>query len=421
MTDILIIADDLTGALDTGIQFACQNYKTKVFTKNEFDRNLFFENDAEVLVVDTESRHMTRDKAYEIVYSLSKLAIEAGVKYIYKKTDSALRGNIGSELAAVLAAGGENFLAFVPALPHMNRITLQGMQFIDGIPVHESVFGRDPYNPVKSPYVADLFKEVGINTLLFKKDSAYDLDFTAPTIGIFDAETNDDLKNIGIHLKQKNKLKLLAGCTGFAAVLPEIMRTRKTNVAMPELNKPLLVVCGSLNPISRQQIEYCEKMGFKRIVLSPEQMLGDNFFSSAEGEQWFDNVKSELDKQQIVMIDSGISQPSLITEYVRKNGIDIDETRTRITGFLGTLLKKLFLKNIGYDANVMIIGGDTLNGFINAIECEEINLLYEITIGTVLSSINVFGKEAKIITKSGGFGKKELIYDIARMNKNITL
>lgn len=418
MIDLLIIADDLTGALDTGIQFAHQNYKTKVYTKSEFDSALFYESDTEVLVVDTESRHLTPEKAYEIVYSLSKMAIEAGVKYIYKKTDSALRGNIGSELAAALAASKEKFLAFIPALPLMNRVTIEGMQFIDGIPVHESVFGIDPYTPVKSPFVRDLFEEVEYSTELYTKESAHVTNFAQPTIGIFDAETTDDLRKIGRYLDQNNQLKVLAGCTGFAEILPEIIGIRKKDVELPALDKPLLVMCGSLNPISRQQIEYGEEMGFNRIVLSPDQLLDGEFFRSDAGDQWFNDIKAKLIEHQVVMIDSGISEPDLMDDYMKRNGISMDAGRVAITEALGRLLEMLYMKGIGYELNLMIIGGDTLKGFIEKVGCEEINLLCEITMGTVLSSINVFGKYAQIISKSGGFGTKELIYDIANISKN---
>jgi uncharacterized protein YgbK (DUF1537 family) len=416
MVDLLIIADDLTGALDTGIQFARYN-KTKVFTKSEFSNTLFYESDTEVLVVDTESRHLTPKEAYEIVYSLSKMAAEAGVKYIYKKTDSALRGNIGSELAALLEASKEKFLAFIPALPLMNRVTIQGIQYIDGIPVHESVFGSDPYDPVKSPYVSDLFEEVTCNTVLYKRGDAYFTDLEEPTIGIFDAQTNDDLRSIGRYLNQNNQLKAIAGCTGFAAILPEIIGVRKTDLVLPVLNKPLLVMCGSLNPISRQQIEYCEEMGFNRIVLSPEQLLEEDYFSSHAGEEMLNSINAKLIKEQVVVIDSGISQLNTMDDYMSRNGIDMDGARIKITRALGTLLEKFYKMGIGYEATVMIIGGDTLKGFIEQVDCDEINMLCEITMGTVLSSINIYGKYAQIISKSGGFGAKELIYDIANMSK----
>ena len=419
MISLLIIADDLTGALDTGIQFARYNTSTKVFTKNEFSRALFYDTDTEVLVVDTETRHLSPKEAYKIVYDLSKLAVEAGVKYIYKKTDSALRGNIGSELAAVLDAHNEKFLAFIPALPPMNRVTIQGIQYIDKIPVHESVFGSDLYAPVKSSSVKDLFREVTHDAVVYSKEATYDTDFVKPTIGIFDAQTNDDLQRIGSSLHQNNQQRLFAGCTGFAAMLPEIIGIKKTDIEIPILKSPLLIICGSINPISRLQIEYGEEMGFDRIVLSPEQMLEEDYFSSDAGKRWLNNVNERLDKQQVVMIDSGISQPNIIDDYMSKNRIDGEEVRTKITRALGTLMGKFYEMGSGYEATVMIIGGDTLRGFIEEIDCEEINLLCEITMGTVLSTIDVFGRRAQIVTKSGGFGRKDLILNIANTTNKV--
>lgn len=415
MINLLIIADDLTGALDTGIQFARYNAKTKVYAKKEYSSALFKDADTEILVVDTETRHLSPREAYKIVYDLTKLAVEAGVNYIYKKTDSALRGNIGSELAAVLDASKDKFLAFIPALPLMNRVTIQGIQYIDGVPVHESVFGRDPYSPVKSPYVKDLFEKVTHNVLVYSNKTMYETDFTEPTIGIFDAQTKDDLQRIGGFLYENKLLRVLAGCTGFAAELPDIIGIRKADNKLPALKRPLLVVCGSINPISRQQIEYGEEMGYMRIVLTPEQLLEEDYFSSEVGKKWLSSVNRRLCQQQVVMIDSGTSQPNIINDYIIKKGIKAEEIRTRITRALGTLLEKYYEIGCGYEATVMIIGGDTLMGFIDKIQCNEINLLCEITMGTVLSEIDVFGKHAQLITKSGGFGRKELIVDIANM------
>lgn len=412
MINLLIIADDLTGALDTGIQFSRYNSNVKVYTKNEFNRKLFHDKDTEILVVDTETRHVSAEKAYEIVYSLSKLAVEAGVKYIYKKTDSALRGNIGSELAAVLDASKEKFLAFIPALPLMNRTTIQGIHYIDGVPVHESVFGKDPYSPVKSSLVKDLFGGITHRTAVYSSKDAYETDFTEPTIGIFDAQTNDDLQAIGTFLSENNQLRILAGCTGFASILPEIIDIGHTEMKLPVLKRPLLVLCGSINPISRQQIEYGEEKGLERIVLSPEQLLEEGYFLSEAGKQWLSDMSKRLFKNQVIMIDSGISQPNIIDNYISNNCIKAEEVRTRIIRSLGTLLEMFYRMGSGFESTVMIIGGDTLMGFIEKADCDEINPLCELSIGTVLSKINVFGKYAHLITKSGGFGQKELIVEI---------
>src|SRR5699024_9220197 len=78
------------------------------------------------------------------------------VPYIYKKTDSALRGNVGAELGAMLAASGEKALPFLPAYPQMGRCTKGGVHYIDGQPVAESVFGIDPFEPVRHSDLAGL-------------------------------------------------------------------------------------------------------------------------------------------------------------------------------------------------------------------------------------------------------------------------
>ena len=61
---LLIIADDFTGALDTGVQFAAYGAATRVMVKDQVD---FASCDAQVLVVDTETRHLPPEKAYQIV------------------------------------------------------------------------------------------------------------------------------------------------------------------------------------------------------------------------------------------------------------------------------------------------------------------------------------------------------------------
>lgn len=83
-------------------------------------------------------------------------AVAQKVPYIYKKTDSALRGNIGAELGALLRASGEQALPFLPAYPQIGRCTREGVHYIDGQPVAQSVFGIDPFEPVRHSRVADL-------------------------------------------------------------------------------------------------------------------------------------------------------------------------------------------------------------------------------------------------------------------------
>ena len=76
---LLMIADDFTGALDAGVQFAKKGFSTRVlvYGKEGFGK---IEN-VDVLVVDTETRHKSPQEAYQIVYQIVKLAAERKVKY----------------------------------------------------------------------------------------------------------------------------------------------------------------------------------------------------------------------------------------------------------------------------------------------------------------------------------------------------
>lgn len=414
MVKLLLISDDFTGALDTGIQFAEYSAKTKILTATDIDEDLIYKTDAEVLVIDTETRHLNAEEAYHIVYNLVIKAVKAKVQYIYKKTDSGLRGNVGNELAAVLVASGEKFLPFIPALPSMNRVTIKGVHYIDGVPIHKSAFGQDPFEPVTSPYVKDLFNNVSVQTALIEKTIHYKTIFHDPTIGIFDAESLSDFDLIASHLEKNKQLKIIAGCAGFAVALQKKIGLHKKSMELPIVKKPLLVICGSLNPITKQQIEYGEEIGYTRITLTPDQLLNENYFFSEEGDDWIISLRSNTKREPVVMIDTGISSPEIMANHMKEKGIDINQARVIISKALGSLLTKIFYKEIGRDKTVMIIGGDTMWGFVEKVNCKEINLVCEIAAGTVLSSINIDGIQSWIISKSGGFGNKELIEEVAK-------
>lgn len=79
---LLILADDFTGALDTGVQFAACGIPTRVVVGEQVD---FAANDAAVLVVDTETRHLSAAKAYAVIAKLTREAMSAGVSASIKR------------------------------------------------------------------------------------------------------------------------------------------------------------------------------------------------------------------------------------------------------------------------------------------------------------------------------------------------
>ena len=141
MARLTVIADDLTGALDTGVQFAnrCVSVRVAAVNAAAVPEEIFH---ADVAVIDAEVRHKTSQQAYNICLGLVQQALRCGTDTVYIKTDSGLRGNIGAMFQAALDAGGAAVAYYAPALPQMNRLTRGGIQYIDGVPIDKSVFGQ---------------------------------------------------------------------------------------------------------------------------------------------------------------------------------------------------------------------------------------------------------------------------------------
>ena len=256
MVKLLIVADDFTGALDTGVQFTARGARTCVVTDPAYDFSRA-KAETQVLVLDAETRHLTPEAAYSVVRRAVEGALRAGFTHIYKKTDSALRGNVGAELTAVLDGAGAESISFLPALPKMDRITRRGIHYIDGVPVAESVFGRDPFEPVGASSVAEIIaaqSEVPV--------ALHGLAETAsagrPGIHVYDAESDSDLLRIGQRLGREG-LRLSAGCAGFAAALAEILDLRGAPPVLPDLVPALFVACGSVNPVTLRQMAEAEE------------------------------------------------------------------------------------------------------------------------------------------------------------------
>lgn len=407
MVKLLVIADDFTGALDTGVQFAASGAETRVVTNIEYDFSRTGR-EVQVLVLVAETRHVKWEEAYRMVYGIAKRACESGIPYLYKKTDSALRGNIGSELKAVLDAAGKHTLHFLPAFPRMNRVTRNGIHYIDGSPVHESVFGKDPFEPVTCSYIPDIMRgEVSVTVV-----ESMDGWERQNGVMVYDASTDEELMSIGSFLKEKGELGLTAGCAGFAAVLPQLLGLSGKRRERISLDKKLLVACGSVNPITVRQLDYAERAGMKRIRLTPEQKLEKDYLESEEGnralEEW---TKTALEEECCIFDTNDLPGCRAACEYAGSHGLSLDELRVRIADTLGRVVEHLV--RAGVKSTMLLTGGDTLMGFMRHIGCDEIVPVCEMAPGTVLSQVDIDGRTYSIISKSGGFGEEKLIAELA--------
>lgn len=412
MITLLIIADDFTGALDTGVQFAASGVTTRVVTDINYDYSQV-EEEVRVLVMDTETRHHESREAYDIVYNITKRAIQYGIPYIYKKTDSALRGNIGSEMTAVLDATGAKSLSFFPAFPKMERITKNGILYIDGILVEESVFGIDPYEPVTCSYIPDLIHlQSQVKVRLAGDDDSQILQQDNTEIVLWDAQTDEQLEILGKKLYMEDKLHVMAGCAGFAAVLPKLLGLEGTSRSITSFASKFLVVCGSVNPITVKQLDYAEAHGFLRLRMTPEEKLEESYWKSEDGKKRLDYIKEQIEFEDCSILDSNDLPGSITTkEYAEEHDISSEEIRVCIAKNLGYILNEIIKEEL--KCTIMITGGDTLIGCMKQMDVYEMEPIRELAPGIVLSRFNSRNAECYIISKSGGFGGEQLLLELA--------
>lgn len=414
-TVLVVIADDLTGAMDTGIKFQAIGIDTKVILeKNLLNTPMT----SQVIVVDTETRHTSSREAYKTVQQVVMVCQHRGIRYFYKKTDSAMRGHIGSELTA-LANVLNKEVAFVPALPEENRVTHHGIQYIDGIPVGESIFSKDPFNPVTDSEIWRIIGQESDIQVIMKDKKSLSLyeqeDKKSPKIIVYDAENSEVMQKIAASLKQSNRVSAVAGCSGFAGYYSEMLPLKKSESLQPSKTKRLFVISGSLNTVTQKQIMLAEKKGAYRICLNDDQKFKKDYLQEYVGKKWLVNIKETAEKHRITILDVCLSE-----DKKQKVSGDLSASKKLVRRLSD--IAQIFMSQMK-DTTFMIIGGDTLFALVDSLNVSQIIPVCEVVQGVPLFKINAKVKRKKttvekifqIISKSGGFGTENLIDNVAKI------
>lgn len=120
---LAIIADDLSGALDTAAPFAARGGDARVVISLEAlaaTLEAWQGQWPDVIAVNTESRHLKAEEAALRVREAVRLLTRATPKQWFKKVDSTLRGQVVAECTAVREALGLPLL-LAPAVPTQGR------------------------------------------------------------------------------------------------------------------------------------------------------------------------------------------------------------------------------------------------------------------------------------------------------------
>lgn len=329
---LFVTADDRTGALEIGGIVANTEFSVSVGT--EFD-------DGPCSVVDVATRHMTPDRAYATMID----ALTRRDVHRCHKMDSGLRGNWPHEIRAMLDQ--DYHVAIIPAFPIAGRRCRDGVVYIDDVPLLDSPFGEDPLSAPCSNRPAEVMEEAGL---------------TSGDFILLDADNEEEVAQ-GVK-RAFEEDRVVVSPTGPIGHYAKLLYGDLTHREV-KLDSPILIVCGSLNATSRNQLY---RLGL------PTQWIGEPI-------QPTDPV-------------TVIATPSTEHSISKRDAEQMAELTARYIN-----------ENSANFHTLLIIGGDTSASYLRDKAVE--------VLGTVATGIPIAREGTRLlITKGGGIGGPDTLNKI---------
>jgi uncharacterized protein YgbK (DUF1537 family) len=286
------VADDFTGAAEIGAVGLRHGLRAEVLLVGEPTGR------ADLVCVDTDSRSCDPTTAARRATGAALLLRDCGTTWIYKKTDSVLRGNVTPEIEAIVKQLGLSGALLVPGNPSLGRTIVNGRYFVSGRLIHQTAFAHDPKHPRLSPNVLELVDKPSALPLFVGKSGE-----SLPERGIVIGEvaTSEDLHHWAA---LRNENWLMAGAAEFfdamldpGAPLPE---TR------PAWGRQLFV-CGSASQATRDFVAGQAQRGVPVFSL-PEKLTSDHAFSAHEISALAEAVAAALQANVRAILHVGLQQ-----------------------------------------------------------------------------------------------------------------
>lgn len=404
MTDkrFLIIADDFTGANDTGVQIKKHGLAASVLLKTDD-----LSQTQGSVVLDTESRVISAEDAYARVKEALQAALKEGeYEFLYKKVDSTLRGNIIAEVKAMVEVCQPELVVFAPAFPKAGRTTENGIQKVNGTPLLATEMVRDPRNPIAYDDIVKLLSE-GLNVTVTHHDlDAVRRDNLTLENGYhtFDAVYTSDMQMIAKSVNENHKRTLWIGSAGLAEGF----------FAEKYPNRPVLAIMGSVSESSMTQMEYANKHHVPIIEIDMTAIL-----DGADCKVWADEAIKMLQSGSDLILTAARTKEDYqkVLDYAKQknvSGVEVSAlTKETIGKLVSTILAKVKVSGL------FMTGGDTAISIINHLGAQGSRIDSEVLTGFVLSRLQGGANDGlPVITKAGAFGGlKDVYYCIYRMKE----
>lgn len=427
-TTACIIADDLTGANDTALQFKLNNADTNILLNTDIEPKS--SDSKQAWAISTESRNISPQEAFEKVKKATEFFVnKINPDFFYKKIDSTVRGNIAVEVMSILEVLQWDAAVIIPAFPQEGRITVGGYHLLKGVPIERTEMARDPHSPICESHLPTLLKQQlgenleelvdsiklktvmnGAGPILKKINKIIE---KGAKIIVADAVSTTDIEQIVLAIQKSNYKILPVGTAAAGKVLSNEWFPKEEDreilpVKLPKL--PKFIISGSATQITANQIDKLEQSEeYEENSLSIE--LDINTVLSGVQESLVDRIVSNLGNDNIVLIHTS----KLLIDFngFSQNSANADLTKAglsnAVTDFLAELAKRVLEKK---KAILITLGGETSYKCCNSLNANQLQLIDEVLPAIALSkSVNA---DQWIVTKSGNLGGVNTLIEILK-------
>ncbi|RQS33935.1 four-carbon acid sugar kinase family protein [Burkholderia sp. Bp8990] len=405
---LLIVADDLSGAADCAVAGLRHGLTAMVVLDTAHAATP--PHGVDILSIDVDSRRAPKDVAARRTVDAVASLSGAGTR-IYKKVDSTLRGNFAAEVAALASRIGMAIVC--PAYPDSGRTTVDGRQWVRGVPVEASEYWRNDNIPGKADLAALLSAEhlrvayAAIGTVRGNADALAahlrELQSEGVQAVVCDAESDDDLQRIARASATLDHV-FWVGSAGLAPAVIDALDLPRS-VSSPAAGdphsypqRPVLTVVGSMSSISHAQLDCLNAHAGTHLVA-------------------FEIAVSALDDPQsdvtAVVGDALRRGRHVVVSLSQAQRGDVND------GLLFcTRLAALLAPVVRHAGGIIATGGETARALLTAAGASALHVVDEIEDGMPLLECRLQGNTLPVVTKAGGFGRPDSIYHAWRRLAN---
>jgi len=383
---VLIVADDLTGAMDSAGPFAGIGVETWVVAAPmQCDPATIAR--ARVVSVNTDSRHLPVAQAATRVRDIVRRLGPGAFDIVVKKIDSTLRGNVVAETLTLLEISGRRGVVIAAAFPAQGRTVKNGVVHVYGVPLAETAFAMDGLSPPPLAPLQQVFAEARPGLGVAIAGAANDFSGGSNIrVWIADGATDADLAaTVGTVQGRLGEL-LLAGSAGITKPLARACFGAAVSQGAPEkLTGTIVFAVGSRAVQSAEQVESLMQESGTRMLRAPNGRLVQKEFPAARNlvlKATADDAGEQGDAQQVAA-------------DMARNAIDAAR-RAHARALVAT-------------------GGDTASAILTATGNPALQVLGDLMPGIPYARIRVDGASLWLVTKAGGFGGRDTFRQIARL------